>query len=136
MATYTRIASHIPLSGRTIRIDDVAAGDRIDMAYALGKPARKVTLFLTDAADTIQYRINGMKSIWKVVNPALVDRSCVTAFLGIENKVKVDVWSQAPSIPLYDETSDLITIEDIAIYSIEIESLSLSTGTTFTIVAS
>lgn len=135
MASYTRISSSVPLSGRTIRFTDVAAGDQIDIAAALGKPATNLVFHMTDAADTVGYRINNLIKHRVKSDPSLVPHSFVSESLGIYNTEEVEYWSKAASYQLYEDEGDVVTVTGITIASIDIDSLSLSTGTTIEIVA-
>jgi hypothetical protein len=135
MASYTRISSSIPLDGRTIRFTDVAAGDRIDIVAALGKAATNLVFHMTDAADTVSYRINNLKKHRVKTDPTLVPHSFVSEALGVFNTEEVEYWSKAASYQVYEDEGDVITVSGITIASIEIDALSLSTGTTIEIVA-
>jgi hypothetical protein len=134
MATYTRISSDVPMDGRSLKITDVAEGDQIDIVDALGKGARHMRFYLTDPADTISYRINSRIATSVKEDKTRIELSSVHAYLGISNKVEIVNWSQASSFPVYEEEGEAIAIDDILVNSLEIVSLSLSTGTTFEIV--
>lgn len=135
MASYTRISSSVPLNGRTIRFTDVAAGDRIDIVAALGKAATNLVFHMTDAADTVSYRINNLTKHKIKVDPTLVPHSFVSESVGVYNTEEVEYWSKAASYQLYEDQGDVVTVTGISIASIDIDSLSLSTGTTIEIVA-
>ena len=102
---------------RSAEITAVAAGDRIDMEDVLGRPARRVQFIMTDAADTIDYTLNNLTRIHK-------KRRRDEAFSktdqvhGIHNNEIVEVWSA----------------EGLNVSSIQIDALSLGTGTTITII--
>jgi archaellum component FlaG (FlaF/FlaG flagellin family) len=135
MASYTRISSSIPLSGRTIRFTDVAAGDKIDILSALGKSATNLVFHMTDAADTVSYRINNLTKHKVKSDPTLVPHSFVSESIGVYNTEEVEYWSKASSYQLYEDEGEVVTVTGITIASIEIDALSLSTGTTIEIVA-
>lgn len=135
MASYTRISSSVPLSGRTIRFTDVAAGDRIDIVAALGKAATNLVFHMTDVSDTVSYRINNLTKHKVKVDPTLVPHSFVSESVGVYNTEEVEYWSKAASYQLYEDQGDVVTVTGISIASIDIDSLSLSTGTTIEIVA-
>lgn len=135
MALYTRISSSIPLDGRTIRFTNVAVGDQIDIVSALGKVATNLVFHMTGVADTVSYRINNLKKHRVKTDPTLVPHSFVSDALGVFNTEEIEYWSKAESYQLYEDEGDVVTVSGITIASIEIDALSLSTGTTIEIVA-
>lgn len=133
MATYAQPDRTTPLNGRACVISSVAVGDKIFLVDALGKPASTLVFYMTDSTDTVEYRVNGRKAYMRVINPALIDHSIVSQAIGIYNREEVVVWSKSDSFPVFSETGEEIQIDGVLMYSIEIVGLTLSTGSTITI---
>lgn len=133
MATYAQPDAATPLNGRTCIINDVEVGDRIFIVDALGKPASTLVFYMTDSTDIVEYRINSRKTYMRVVNPALTDHSVVSQAIGIYNREQVVVWKKSDNFPVLSETGEEVRIDGVSIYSIEIVGLTLSTGSTITI---
>jgi hypothetical protein len=135
MATYTSVAKVHPSSARVLSIADVSDGDRIDFIEALGRPARKVQFYMTDAADEVGYTLNSLKKLRTGREHEIV-LSQAERFFGTYNTEVVEVWSGAASFPSLTSTgaTTLETADGISIHSIQIDSLTLSVGTTISIV--
>jgi hypothetical protein len=135
MATYTPVPKSVPSPQRSAEITAVAAGDQIDLTEILGRPARRLQFIMTDATDTIDYKLNNLIRIHK-------KRRRDEAFsktdqrAGIYDNDIVEVWSQASGISQYQSTGSttLETAEGLSISSVQIDALSLSSGTTITII--
>ena len=135
MATYTPVPRSVPSAQRSAEITAVAAGDRIDIEAVLGRPARRVQFVMADAADTVEYTLNSLTRIHK-------KRSREKAFSktdqvhGIHNNEIVEVWSGAGGFPSYESTGSTVleSAEGLSVSSIQIDALSLGTGTTITII--
>ena len=121
MATYTKVPRTIPSRQRSTEITAVAAGDKLDFEEILGRPARGLQIFLTDNADEIQYRINNLARLKKIEE---------TKTTTVEN------WMGGSAYPTYTGTgaTTLEIVSDLKISSLEIVSLTLSVGTTVTII--
>ena len=122
MATYTSIPSSIIPTGKIMLISDVAAGDQIDVRSILGRAARGVKFTVTDEADIMEYKLNSLVHMRKF-HETTVDETIL-------------VWSGSTRYPTLTATGQIeYVIEDEPrVDSIEIVSLSLSTGTTIEIV--
>lgn len=131
MASYTKASKSVPSNQRAVLITDVAEGDRIDIVDALGRPARTVIFLMTDAADTINYKINHLRKIRSSRNKeeALSDADRV---YGVFETTLTEVWSAADEFE-GTGSSQLQITNGLSVSSIEIISLSLSTGTTISI---
>ena len=136
MATYVSVAKVMPSSARVISITSVAADDRIDLVDALGRPAKKVQFYMTDAADEIGYTLNSLKKIRTGRQHEIALSAAEQAF-GTYGTEVLDVWSGSPTFPSMTSTgaTTLETADGIFIHSIQIDSLTLSVGTTITIIA-
>lgn len=123
MATYQKLTTAVPSSQRSLLITAVAAGDQIDIEEAMGRPARKLRFFLTDAADILEVKVN---SLLRLTKPNET---------GADETVKV--WSAGVHGADYSYTGAATaeTMDGLRISSIEIVSLTLSAGTTIEIVA-
>ena len=134
MATYTPVPKSVPSSQRSAEITSVANGDQIDLTDVLGRPARRLQFIMTDAADTIDYTLNSLRKI-------KVSRSSEDAFTDADqvwgaSGGYVEVWSGADGFPSYQSTGSTIleTAEGLKISSVQIDGLSLSSGSTITII--
>lgn len=135
MATYTPVSRSIPSAQRSCIITNVAATDRIDITDVLGRPARRLQFIMTDAADVIDYRINNLRK-------HLTPRSREDAFsdldqaFGVFGAQEISVWLDGGSVPTYNNTGAIIieTAEGLDISSVEIDALTLSTGSVISIV--
>ena len=132
-ATYRIVPRDVPSNQRTMLITDVEAGDQIDIVEILGRPARQVQMFMTDATDTVEYRLNHHKKIRPNL-PETPYYSSVYQSLGYSEPV--EVWIHSDAYPVYESTGAEVieTAEGLAVSAIEIESLTLSVGTTIEIV--
>ena len=135
MATYTPVSKSVPSAQRSTEITAVAAGDRIDIEDVLGRPARRVQFIMTDAADTIDYTLNNLTRIHKKRRRDEAFSKTDQVHGIYENEI-IEIWSGAGSFPSYQSTgsSVLETAEGLRIASIQIDALSLDSGTTITII--
>lgn len=122
MATYTKVPRNVPSAQRTTLITAVAAGDQIDVEDVLGRPARGVIFEMTDAADTITYKLNNLVRL--------------TSHNETGADPDVNVWSSGGAYSTFSNTgaAQHQTVSDLKVSSIEVVSLTLSTGTTIEIV--
>ena len=136
MATYTPVPKTVPSAQRSAEITAVAAGDQIDMEDVLGRPARRVQFIMTDAADTIDYTLNSLQKI-RTQRPVGETFSDADKVWGIYETSVVEIWRTGGRFPSYSGTGSTVieTAEDLKISSIEIDALSLSVGSTITIIA-
>ena len=134
MATYTPVPRSIPSPQRSAQITSVEAGDRIDVTDVLGRPARRVQFIMTDAADTIGYRLNNLKKVYGPKSTPAFSKA--ESVYGIHDREEIEIWSAGSGISLYSSTGAAVieTAETLEVSSIEIDSLSLSTGTTITVI--
>lgn len=132
MATYTPVSNKIPLDQRAALITAVAAGDRINVVDVLGRPARGVKFVTTDSADEVQYKLNNrIERINRHTKENQIYNEAAHAF-GIAGAPNV-IWSGASST--FTDTGEVIeTVTGLDVNSIEIVSLTLSTGSTISIV--
>jgi len=130
-ATYTKIDG-IPSHQRSSLITNVEVGDIIDMKDVLGRSAKKVQFILTDATDVIEYKLNSLVKVKKTqahtgeFHPYNVVNEVETTKID-SGASKFVTYSSTGSETV--ETADGLTIE-----SIKVVSLTLSTGTTISIV--
>ncbi len=131
MATFSTQASNAPFTQVSL-ITDVAVGDQIDFVEVFGRPAKAVAFTTTDPTDNVTYRLNN-KVVRRQVDP--VDQGYAPMASGVGGGPnEVSWWSTAG--PLFDNTGEnFTTVSGLAIYSLEIDGLTLSTGTTITLVA-
>ena len=130
MATFTKSSVHTPGNERSVLISSVAAGDQIDVVAILGRPARRVNFFTTDAADIVSYRINNRREL---PNSEAEYYSDAQRAFGKGKLSAAVVWSKAPAI--YTSTgASFTTVEGLNVRSIEIDGLTLSTGVVIEIV--
>lgn len=134
MATYSSIPSTLPASQRVAYITNVAAGDQIDIESILGKPATKVQFNMTATTDTIEFKLNNLVRIKK--RPSDDDAQSGWERVAGFN-TEVEVWSGSDRYPTYSSTGSTVleTADGLTISSIEIVSLTLSVGSTISIVA-
>lgn len=132
MAIYTTVSKLIPSNERTAIITAVAAGDQIDILEILGRPARGIQFHMTSASDTISYYLNNKKKIIPS-NQSEDIYNAVHKAWGIGDRTPVEFWSKND---LFTSTGTAIleTVENLKISSIEVVSLTLSSGTTISIV--
>jgi hypothetical protein len=110
-------------------ITDVAAGDQIDIQAILGRPARRLTISTGDAADIVSYRLNNLRRVPQVSND---NRAFAPNAASGPGPDTTTFWSKATD--LWTDVGLIITtMEGFAVSSIEIDSLTLATGTTVTI---
>ena len=136
MATYTIVPRSLPSSQRVTEITAVAAGDQIDLVEILGRPARRLQFYVTATTDTVEYTLNNLlkmrpqRKAWEALSPA--DQAH-----GVFEKSTVDVWSGGAGYPSFSSTGALVleTVETLSITSVQIDALTLGTGTTISIIA-
>lgn len=136
MATYTAVSRSVPSNQRVVQITAVAAGDQIDLTDALGRPARRVQFYMTATADVIEYTLNSLRKI--VANKTVGEAfTSVDETYGVFGKSEIEVWSGGSGYTSFSSTGSTVleTGEDLVVSSIQIDSLSLSSGSTITIVA-
>lgn len=122
MATYNKSAGGTPSQHRTQRITAVAVGDQIDINEILGRPARGVKFFMSATTDVIEYKINNL------IKRLMPGDHAVGEI--------VEIWSQGASHSTFSSTNALehTSTEGLKVSSIQIDSLTLSVGTTIDIV--
>jgi hypothetical protein len=64
-ATYTRSATGTPSLLRTVLIENVEAGDKIDMLDVLGRPANGMAVTTGGGTDVVTYRLNNRSVLTK-----------------------------------------------------------------------
>jgi|14BtaG_2_1085337.scaffolds.fasta_scaffold00028_44 hypothetical protein len=135
MATYTPVSRSVPSSQRATEITAVAAGDQIDLTDVLGRPARKVQFIMTDTSDTIDYTLNNLKKVRKRddVDSALTTAERVYGSFGTS---EVEIWSGGSSHTSFQSTGSTVleTADDLKVSSVQIDALSLSSGSTISII--
>lgn len=136
MATYTPVPKTVPSSQRTVEITAVANGDQIDLVDALGRPARRVQFYMTDAADVIEYTLNSLKKL-RPQRTREESFSDIDQVHGIHGKTEFDLWSGAPGFPSFSSTGSTVleTGEGLRVSSLQIDGLTLSAGATITVIA-
>lgn len=133
MATYTPVPKSVPSAQRSSQITAVAAGDRINLVDVLGRPARRIQFIMTDAADTVDYTLNSLITARKKTAAPL---STVDKVYGSFGTSEIEIWSGAGGHPSYQSTGSTVleTSEGLDVASLQIDALSLSVGTTITII--
>ncbi len=132
MATYTKASNSIPAQQRAVLITDVGAGDRIDIQDVLARGARQVIFKMTDATDTISYKINHLRR----VRPSRTKEEKLTVadqVYGVFEKTTVEFWSGSGDTFTATGSSQLEIADGLEVSSLEIVSLSLSSGSTISI---
>lgn len=130
MATYTIVPDHLGPGQQVAKITSVAVGDRINIVEVLGRPARKLLFYTTDSADIVQYRLNNRQTFLENNRPSFTNNT-LTAW-GLHGKTESVVWN---ATDVFTSEGEIIETGDgLNIASIEITSLTLSTGTTIEIV--
>ena len=133
MATYSSVPSSVPSPQRVALITSVASGDQIDLTDVLGRPARKIQFHMTDPSDSVDYTLNSLR---KIRPQRTRDEAYTKAdqVWGVYNKTEEQVWSD--SMSSFSSTGDTVleTSDSLQISSIQIDALSLSTGTTIELV--
>jgi hypothetical protein len=135
MATYTKVSNSIPSSQRAALITAVSAGDQIDLRDVLGRKARKVIFNMTDAADTITFKVNHLRRLRSKAEGVPDGLSRAFQLWGTYGTDEILVWSGTGSTFTGTGSTQLESAEGLDIDSLEIVSLSLSSGTTITISA-
>lgn len=135
MATYTPVPKSVPSAQRSAEITAVAVGDQIDIEAVLGRPARRLQFIMTDTADTIDYTLNSLTRIHKKRRRDETF-SKTDQMYGIYDNEIIEIWSGSSGFPSYQSTGSTVleTAEDLRVASIQIDALSLSVGTTITII--
>lgn len=136
MATFTRVSLAIPSAERVTRITGVEAGDQIDLVDILGRPARGLQITTSSANDVVEYRLNNLIKKYKKPTRDRVEFTFAEKAWGVYDAEPEETWSKGDSFPLYSSTGEVIeTVSGLKISSIEIESLTLVSGSTVEIVA-
>lgn len=127
MATYEKVSRSIPSQQRAAVISNVSEGDRIDFVDVLGRPARSVIFNLVTSSDIVQYRINNLKRL----RTQRVDSfSEVDKVSGVFGTTGISWWSQTGSVFTATGATQLETADGLVIESLQIDSLSLPSGST------
>lgn len=128
MATYTPVPRTIASAERTALITLVAAGDKIDITDVLGRPARGMQMYMTATTDIVSYKLNHLT---KIPTRGRRDLSQVPV-----QHTATSFWDTSAGVSEFSGTGDTVieTVSDLTISSIEITALTLSTGTTISIV--
>ena len=129
MATFSPILPGTVLSHRTTLITAVAAGDQLVISDILGRPAQGVKFITTAIADTVDFRVNNYLSL-APNNNNLVPK------WPAQQVESVKVWAVSPEFPVQQATGalELFSVSGLLISSLEIVALSLSVGTTISII--
>ncbi len=133
LATAIPVDRSLPLNQRSTLVTDVEVGDRIDVQAILGRPARRVKMLLTDAADTISWKQNNLQWLRGKLPVDYIPQTKAEEAFGVFERQMVEFWNQGAAFPEFSETGETITIDLTAIASLEITQLSLGTGSTFSI---
>ena len=135
MATYTPVPKSVPSAQRSAQITAVVAGDQIDITDVLGRPARRIQFIMTDAADTVDYTLNSLQRIHKK-RRADEAFSKTDQMYGIYENDIIEIWSGSSGFPSYQSTGSTVleTSEGLSIASLQIDALSLSSGSTITVI--
>jgi hypothetical protein len=122
MAEYSKVSRSMPSLERTTLITDVAVNDRIDIEEILGRPARGVKFFMTASTDELGFRLNSLKRLRKP-NESSVDSTVL-------------VWSAGPANAVFTVDGQEVhqTEDALRVSSVEIVSLTLSSGSTIEMV--
>jgi hypothetical protein len=133
MATYTPVPKSVPSAQRSTQVTAVAAGDQIDFTDVLGRPARRIQFITTDAADVVGYTLNSLRKLRTEVSNPYSDLDKVSGVYGTQ---EVEVWSGGEGYANYQSTGSTVieTVEGLSISSVQIDALTLSAGTTITII--
>jgi len=110
---------------RIVNITSVAAGDLLDFHVILGRPAKGFKLVATSTSDTLSYRLNNLTRIKTHKKVGSFDS--VVAPINFLNKQHT-AFTETGSLEYTSQDS-------FQIDNIEITALSLSTGTTISVVA-
>lgn len=122
MATFAPFSKSTPSEQRITFISDVSELDQIDLVEVLGRPAKGAKFHMTDAADVITFRLNSLLRL--------------TKFKERQANETVKVWGTGGSEGVvFSATGQTVfqTEPGLTISSIEIVSLTLSTGSTIEI---
>lgn len=130
-ATYTKCSRDLPSSQRAAVITNCVAGDKIDLRDVLGRPANHLIFLMTDPGDIVEYKINHLRKL-TTVRRAEDSLSVADQVWGVFGTEKFDLWLAADTFT-GTGSSQLETEAGLEIASLEIVSLTLSTGTTITI---
>lgn len=135
MATYTKSKKTVPSYERAVLITAVAAGDKIDIIDVLGRPAKSVVFKMTNTADIITYKINHASRIRTAMNADEVSTN-VAKIHGVLDTEVVLFWNPNTSTFTGTGNENLEIVSGLRVSSIEIGTLTLSTGTTISIAVS
>lgn len=135
MATYTPVPKTVPSAQRSAEITAVAAGDQIDLTDVLGRPARRLQFIMTDAADEIEYKLNNLLRR-RSARPAGETFSKTDQIHGTYDTDVVEIWIESDAFPSFTSTGSTVieTADGLNISSVQIDALTLSVGTTITII--
>ena len=122
MATFTKVSRQIPSDQRVALISDVAVGDRLDIEDILGRPGRAAQFNMTDTSDVLEYKLNTLRRVTRTH-----ESRCDETVL---------IWSEGDEAYLYTVDGATVheTEEDLSVSSIEMITLTLTTGTTIQVV--
>ena len=133
-ATYTSVSRSVPRSQRTTIITAVVVGDQIDLTDVLGGvSARGIQLHTTSGTDVITYRLNNLIKI--PTDSSYTGEPAATDAMRAFKRDETEVWSQADRYVQFTGTGEVIeTVEGLTISSIQIDAMTLSVGTTISII--
>ena len=122
-ATYSTVPLTVPSSQRSMMITSVAAGDTINVVDILHRPARGVRFYMTATGDTIEYRLNNLQ----ILSRYREDNQQINEY--------TEHWNVSSKFPVYSATGAIAheTEDGLRVSSIQVTALSLSTGSTISI---
>ena len=134
-ATYTSVANVHPANARVASITLCEEGDQIDLIDVLGRPARVIQMYLSDPADTIEYRLNSAVRL-RTSREHEISLSQSEKLFGTYGTQTTIIFSGADRYPLMTSQGSIVEIANgLAIHSIEIGAVTqASTSSTFTMV--
>lgn len=128
-ATWRQPSKTIPINERAVVITDVVEGDRIDFTEILGRPAKLLVFETSDAADSVELRLNTLSKRQKDITGP--QRSGAVILWGVNDVV--ETWLPGTTFVWTGER--ISTPESVRISSVEIVNLTLGTGSTIRIEA-
>lgn len=131
--TYTPFDKLIPPGERVVLLSDVEVNDRIDFVEILGRPATRIQFTLTDPADSVSYRINNKITRFISVPSTEIEAGFAPGQQALFRKPHSFWTTRCSEFTSIGETFEFA--EGLRISSLEITAATLSTGTTFEIVA-
>jgi hypothetical protein len=132
MATYTKVSKSVPSSQRAALISAVAEGDQIDIEDVLGRPARKIIFQMTDASDTVTYKINHLRRI-RTGRPKGETYSEADQVWGVFGTEVINSWAGHCDVFSGTGAIELETVDGLQISSLEIVSITTASPSTITI---